>query len=160
LLHVHELFCFYKFYLNGGDGPCDNEIATFDLVTLEPCLLIDYMCDIKTIDAWEVSNDGESLATCLEIGDCFVVITQDNTKDSASFLVLMCVEGLHMVTKDMHVDAFGQEFPHGSQVVIGKYFNQQGRNLYFYVQCDKGEAYVISHLIRVVKFQMVQSFHI
>jgi hypothetical protein len=56
------------------------------------------------------------------------------------------------VTKDMHVDAFGQEFPHGSQVVIGRYFNQQGRNLYSYVQCDKSEAYIFSHLIRALKF--------
>ncbi len=73
LLHLHELFCFYKFYLNGGDGPCDNEThaTIFDLVTLEPCLPIDSRCDIKTIDAWEVSNDGESLATCLEIGGQF-----------------------------------------------------------------------------------------
>jgi hypothetical protein len=24
LLQVHELSCFCKFYLDGGDGPCDN----------------------------------------------------------------------------------------------------------------------------------------
>jgi hypothetical protein len=67
LLHVCELSCFYKFCLDGGNGPCDNktQVATFDLVKLEPCLPIDSMCDIRTIDAWENSNDGESLATCL-----------------------------------------------------------------------------------------------
>ncbi len=49
-LHVHELSCFCKFYLDGGDGPCDNEthVATFDLMTLEPCLIIDSRCDIET----------------------------------------------------------------------------------------------------------------
>jgi hypothetical protein len=61
----------------------------------------------------------------LEVGDCFVIATQDNTEDSVGFWVLMCVEGLHMVIKDMHMDAFGKEFPHGNQVVIGRYFNQQ-----------------------------------
>jgi hypothetical protein len=32
-------------------------------------------------------------------------------------------------------------------------------SFYSCVQCDKGEAYLYSHLIRVVKFQMVQSSH-
>jgi hypothetical protein len=43
LLHFCELSCFCKFCLDGGDGPCDNEIhaTTFDLMTLEHCLPID-----------------------------------------------------------------------------------------------------------------------
>ncbi len=51
-----KLSYFYKFYSNGGYEPCNNEtyVTTFDLVTLELCLLIDSMCDIETIDAWEV----------------------------------------------------------------------------------------------------------
>jgi hypothetical protein len=87
LLHVRELSCFCKLCLDGGNGPCDNEthVATFDLVTLEPCLPIDSRCDIETIDAWEVSNDGESLATCFEVGDCFVITTQDNTEKNVGF---------------------------------------------------------------------------
>jgi hypothetical protein len=96
LLHVCELSCFYKFYLDGGDGPCDNKThaATFDLVTLEPCLPIDSMCDIETTDAREVSNDGEPLVTCLEVRDCFVVVAQDNTENNGSFWVSMCAKGL------------------------------------------------------------------
>ncbi len=47
------------------------------------------------------------MATCLEVGDCFAMVAQDSTKDNVDFWVLMCVERLHMVTKDMHVDAFG-----------------------------------------------------
>jgi hypothetical protein len=50
-------------------------------------------------------------------------------------------------------------FLFGSQVVIDKYFKQQGRSSYSYVQCDKGEAYIYSHLIRAVKFQMKQCSH-
>jgi hypothetical protein len=77
LFHVCELSCFYKLYLDGKDGPCDNEthVVTFDLMTLEHCLPIDSRCDIETIDAWEIFNDGESLATYLEVGDYFVIIT-------------------------------------------------------------------------------------
>jgi hypothetical protein len=38
-----------------------------------------------------------------------------------------------MVIEDKHVDAYGQMFLYGSQVVIGKYFKQQGRSPYSYV---------------------------
>jgi hypothetical protein len=50
-------------------------------------------------------------------------------------------------------------FFYGSQVIIGKYFKQQGRSPYSYIQCDKGEAYINSHLIKAMKFQMKQNFH-
>jgi hypothetical protein len=68
-----------------------------------------------------------------KLGDNFVIVAQDNTENNVGFWVLMFVEGLHMVIKDMHVVAFGEEFPHGSQVIIGKYFNKQGRSLYSFV---------------------------
>jgi hypothetical protein len=42
----------------------------------------------------------------LEVGDCFAIVAQDNIEDNVGFWVLMCVERLHMVTQDMHVDAF------------------------------------------------------
>ncbi len=64
-----------------------------------------------------------------------------------------------MVIKDEHVDAYGQMFLYNSQIVISKYFKQQGRSLYSYVQCDIGEAYIYSHFIRAVKFQIIQSSH-
>jgi hypothetical protein len=43
LLHVRELFCFYKFCINGGDGPCDNctDVQPWDLVVVKPCSFID-----------------------------------------------------------------------------------------------------------------------
>ncbi len=75
LLHVHALSCFCKYCRDGGDGPCDNyiHVQPWDLVTLEHCSPIDVGCDPKTDDRWEVSHDGESLATCLKVGDYFVV---------------------------------------------------------------------------------------
>jgi hypothetical protein len=45
----------------------------------------------------------------------------------------MCIKKLHMVIEDKHVDAYGQMFLYSNQVVIGKYFKQQGRSLYSYV---------------------------
>jgi hypothetical protein len=48
-------------------------------------------------------------------------------------------------------------FLYGNQVVIDKYFKQQGRSPYSYVWCDKGEAYIYSHLTRAMKFQMRKS---
>jgi hypothetical protein len=64
----------------------------------------------------------------------------------------MCTKKLHMVTEEKHVDIYGQMFFYNSQVFIGKYFKQQGRSLYSYVQCDIGETYIYSHFIRPVKF--------
>jgi hypothetical protein len=68
------------------------------------------------------------------------------------------MEKLHMVAKEKHVNAYGKTL-FGSQVVIDKYFNQQGRNPYSYVQCDMGKAYIYYHLVRAVMFQMVQNYH-
>jgi hypothetical protein len=103
----------------------------------------------------EVFHDSESLAACLEVGDYFAVATIDDAEDNAGFWVLMCTKRLHMVTKEKHVNTYGHMFIYSSQVVIGKYFKQQGRSSYSYVRCDIGEAYIYSHLIKVVKFQMI-----
>ncbi len=152
-----ELSCFYKFCVDGGDGPCDNytHVQPWDLVALEPCSYIDARCDPDINDMREVSHDGESLVACLEVNDYFVIVATDDVKDNVGFWVLMCIEKLDMVTKDKHVDAYGQMLIYGNQVVIGKYFKQQGRSPHSYVQCDIGEAYIYSHLIMVVKFQMI-----
>ncbi len=82
----------------------------------------------------------------------FVVVATNDIKNSASFWVLMCTKKLHMVIEEKHIDAHGQMFLYCSQVFIGKYFKQQGRSLYSYVQYDIGETYIYSHLIRPVKF--------
>ncbi len=105
---------------------------------------------------WEVFQDGESLVAYVEVGYCFIVVTNDDIEAfGVGFWILMCTERLHTVTLERHVNVYGQMFIYGSQIVIGKYFEQQGRSSYSYVQCDKGEVYVYSRLIRVVKFQMV-----
>ncbi len=84
---MRELFCFCKYCVNGVDGPCDNytHVQPWDLVTLEPCSPIDAWCDLEIDDKWEVSHDGESLITCLEIGECFVVIITDDAQNNVGF---------------------------------------------------------------------------
>jgi hypothetical protein len=152
LQHVHELYYFCKYCVNGGDGPCDNyiHVRPWDLVTLEPCSPIDVRCDLDIHDRWQVSHDGESLTACVEVG--FVVVAINDTQDNASSWILICTERLHMVAHEKHVDAYGQMFLYGNQNVMNKYFKQQGRSPYSYVQHDKGETYIYSHLIRAMKF--------
>ncbi len=84
------LFCFCKFYVDGGDGPYENytHVQPWDLVTLEPCSSIDTRCDLDIDDMPEVYHDGESLATCLEVGDQFAIVATNDIEDSASFQVL------------------------------------------------------------------------
>jgi len=80
LLHVRELFCFYKFCVDGADGPCDNytHVQPWDLVALEPYSSIDVRCDPYIDDMWEVSHDGKLLVACLKVGDYFVNVTTDD----------------------------------------------------------------------------------
>jgi hypothetical protein len=69
-------------------------------MTLKPCSRIDVGCDPKIDDRWEVSHDEESLATCLEVGDYFVVVVTDDAQDNASFWILICIKRLHMVAQE------------------------------------------------------------
>jgi hypothetical protein len=47
-------------------------------VTLKPWSLIDVGCDLDIDDRWEVFHDGESLITCLKVGDYFVIVAIDD----------------------------------------------------------------------------------
>jgi hypothetical protein len=47
-------------------------------VTLEPCSPIDARCDPKIDDRWEISHDGKSLTSYLEVGAYFVVVAIDD----------------------------------------------------------------------------------
>jgi hypothetical protein len=42
-------------------------------MALKPCSPIDAMCNLEVDDMREVFQDGESLATCLEVGDCLML---------------------------------------------------------------------------------------
>jgi hypothetical protein len=50
-------------------------------VALKPCSPIDAKCNLKVDDMWEVSQDGELLTTCLEVGDYFVIVVNDDIKN-------------------------------------------------------------------------------
>jgi hypothetical protein len=154
LLHVRELSCFYKFCVDGGDGPCDNytHVQPWDLMALEPYSSIDVRCDPDIDDMREVSHDGESLVACLEVGDYFVITATNDVKDNVGFWGFNVHREVAYGNREKHVDAYGQMFLYNNQVVISKYFKQQGRSPHSYVQCDMGETYIYSHLIKAMKF--------
>jgi hypothetical protein len=54
-------------------------------VTLEPCSSIDARYDLDINDMQEVFHDGESLTSCLKVGDYFVIADIDDIEDNASF---------------------------------------------------------------------------
>jgi hypothetical protein len=82
-----NLFCFCKFCIDGGNGPCENytHVKPWDLVTLEPCSSIDARCDLDIDDMREVFHDGESLAACLEVGNYFAIATINDVENDATF---------------------------------------------------------------------------
>lgn len=51
-----------------------------------------------------------------------------------------CVESLHMVEETSKIDCYGQTVVRGEQIVIGKYYKQQGQSECSYVLCPEGEA--------------------
>ncbi len=56
-----------------------------------------------------------------------------------------------MVTHEKHVDAYGQMFFYDSQFVIANISNNKV-GIRTYIQCDRSEAYIYSHLVKVMKF--------
>ncbi len=57
---------------------------------------------------WEVSQDGELLTTCLEVGDYFVVIANDNIKTSSvGFWIFNVHKEVACGTLERHIDAYG-----------------------------------------------------
>jgi hypothetical protein len=160
LLRVRELSCFCDFCMDGGDGPCasSTHVSKYDLVTLEPCLSAARLDEFDE-DEQMISDDGEMLAKILEEGDNFAVLAEPERDSEAHFWILLCTERLHVVEEESKVDSYGQTVTKGEQIVIGKYYKQQGRSDLSYVLCSEGEAYIYSHLVRAVKFPMSQAVH-
>ncbi len=152
------LFCFCKFCIDGGDGPCENytHVQPWDLVTLKPCSSIDARCDLDIDDMRKVSRWGV-ISNLFRSWQLFCYCNYWWHRRQCWFLGF--IERLYMVIEEKHVNTYGQMFFYGNQIVINKYFKQQGRSSYSYVQCDIGEAYIYSHLIRAMKFQMIKSSH-
>ncbi|CAM6096299.1 unnamed protein product [Calypogeia fissa] len=164
LLRVREFSCFCDFCVDGGDGPCTNaqHVKRYDLITLEPCITVghsDESDESGDEDEQRVSTDGETLASTLEEGENFAVLAEPDDETGPQFWILLCTERLHMVEEESKIDHYGQTVTRGDQIVVGKYYRQQGRSQYSYVLCPEREAYIYSHLIRAVKFPMTQAIH-
>ncbi|CAM6097897.1 unnamed protein product [Calypogeia fissa] len=147
--------------MDGGDGPCANaqHVMKYDLVTLEPCASIARIDEHEFEDEQLISNDGGMLERTLEEGDHFAVISDPDSDGGMGFWILLCTERLHMVEEHSKEDNYGQTVTRGEQLVVGKYYQQQGQSEYSYVLRPQGEAYIYSHLVRAMKFPMTQATH-
>ncbi len=52
-------------------------------------------------DAWDQLGEcGEYLASCLEVGDNFVVNTKEGNEEDVDFYLVLCTLPIHIVAKD------------------------------------------------------------
>jgi hypothetical protein len=61
--------------------------------------------------------------------------------------------------EEQKVDNWARVVFEGKQVVIKRYYKQQGRNSTSYVLCDGGPTLIYSNLIFVTKFTMQLASH-
>jgi hypothetical protein len=111
LLQARNLSCFYKFYTNGGDCPCDhvNYVPRFDLIYLVPYKPQDARNYEIDEDNCLSNNDRELLVAILDVGDHFIVIVAKDNNKGDDFWVFICEETLARVEEVNKVDYWGQE---------------------------------------------------
>jgi hypothetical protein len=159
-LQVRTLSCFCSFCQDGGDGPCDNAayVEAYKLIRIEPCNIDDVRADVEHVDVIG-EGDREAIVACLEVGDHFAVVADEGNSEDADFWILITEQTLHAVEEESREDCWGQKVYKGEQIVVGRYYKQQGRSMRSYVLCDAGPAYIYSHLVIAAKFAMVPARH-
>jgi hypothetical protein len=103
--HYKYRTCFVFSSIDGDDGPCDyfDYMPGFFFIRLVPCRLEDVRDETKE-DNCLINNDKEMLATTLNIGEHFAIITIENNIESDGFWILICEETLVMVEEVNKVD--------------------------------------------------------
>ncbi len=78
--------CFYRFYIDGGDGPCDhaNYVSRFNLIHMVHCRLKNVRNEVEE-DNTLINNDHEMLVTSLNVGEHFALIVAEDNLEGDEF---------------------------------------------------------------------------
>jgi len=103
--HCKYRTCFLFASTDGDDGPCDHfdYVPRFSLIQLVPCRPEDVRDETKE-DNCLINNDKEMLATTLNVGEHFTIITIEDNIKGDDFWILICEEALVMVEEVSKVD--------------------------------------------------------
>jgi hypothetical protein len=67
---------------------------------------------------WDYGEDGDALATCLEIGDNFAVNAVVDDDEGQEFWIIKCSRPFHKVKNDF-TNAWGSSYEVGDDIIVG-----------------------------------------
>lgn len=110
---------------------CTNAIGgscPWILKSLEPYGPTNKACDIDS-DHTRVRGNGDDLTFDILLEDNFITNAEVGNKENCKWWVLQCTQPLHTLTQVMRPNGFGNCFGAEFDLLIGRYYKQQGRNL-------------------------------
>ncbi len=75
---------------------------------------------------------GEYLASCLEVGDNFVVKTKEGNEEDVDFYLVLCTLPIHIVAKDF-INSWKPKFKEGNVAMVETYYQKWGSSINNYV---------------------------
>jgi len=87
-------------------------------------------------DGWDqVGECGEYLASCLEVGDNFVVNTKEGNEEDVDFYLVLCTLPIHIVAKDF-INSWKPKFKEGNVAMAETYYQKWGQVLIIMSFCE------------------------
>jgi hypothetical protein len=160
-----DLAFFYFHCLDSNFKACVNLTWTMPWVieilnTINPTYVCSSIQAGTYEDAWDQLGEcGDYLASCLEIGDNFVVNVEEGNQEDVDFYVMLCTQLVHVVKEDF-IDTWSTNLRVGDVVVVGTYYQTWGRGetSYVFLQNFPIVFLLVSH-VKSIKFPMLPSSH-
>lgn len=96
---------------------------------------------------WVYDGISEDIGDLVEIGDNFMIPTEEDNEDGVEYYILECVAKKFVLQESM-TSPWGGIFRVGDAVIRAKYFKKYGRGEKTYVLCDKAlDTHVEAHLV-------------
>ena len=151
-LRCKTLSCMCSACMQGLWRRCSNSahVASWEYVTLEPT--DDF--DEEETDDPVYAGHHDALTDVLYIGDNFVVVAPPDNEELVDFYLLRCT-GEKTCVESPIADAWGNQCARGTYVVKGVWYEQRTGNPHEYkLLRKKPDVYLLSHLVRAIKFPM------
>lgn len=157
-LKSRTLSCFCSACMHGLWRRCSNSahVGSWEYVSIEPT--DDFEAEEETDNpAYEGHYD--ALTDVLHVDDNFAVTAGADNEELVDFYLLKCT-GEKTCIESPITDAWGNYCPRGSYVVKGVWYEQRSGNPHEYnLLHSKPEVYMLSHLVRAIKFPMERIGH-
>jgi hypothetical protein len=107
----------------------------------------------------EYRDDGDHLATCVSLGDNFVVNVKEGNEEGVDFYVLLCTQ-TNFIVEQAFKCPWGQEFSIGDIIMVQKYYQSWGQSRCSYVLLTRSQTtYIHACNVKAIKFLMLLVDH-